>query len=72
MPYSDLPLADLEAYRPSIPEPGDFDEFWSRTLHEARQHDLAPVRVPTRAPITELIIEDLTFLVSLESPFGPG
>jgi len=40
MPFFDLPLAELERYQPSIPEPADFDAFWSSTLEAARQSPL--------------------------------
>jgi len=61
MPFSDMVQAELEQYRPSIPEPDDFDAFWSKTLEEARRHDLAVERVAGDTPVTELLIEDLTF-----------
>lgn len=34
MPSADLSLADCRTYRPELPEPDDFDAFWSRTLDE--------------------------------------
>jgi cephalosporin-C deacetylase len=40
MPLFDLPLEQLRAYHPDIPEPADFDAFWSSTLDAARKHDL--------------------------------
>ncbi len=36
MPISDLPLAELENFRPEIHLPKDFDEFWEQTLTESR------------------------------------
>lgn len=36
MPRFDLPLDELRTYRPDVSEPADFDDFWSRTLAEAR------------------------------------
>lgn len=36
MTQFDLPLADLEAFRPPREEPADFDVFWAETLGEAR------------------------------------
>ncbi|WIM94054.1 acetylxylan esterase [Actinoplanes oblitus] len=36
MAHFDLPLAELRAYRSATPAPAGFDEFWSRTLAEAR------------------------------------
>lgn len=41
MSHSDLPLDVLRAYRPDLPMPGDLDQFWTNTLSEARDHDLA-------------------------------
>lgn len=38
MAQFDLPLAELEQYRPEIAEPADFDDFWAATLAEARTH----------------------------------
>ncbi|MEU5716870.1 acetylxylan esterase [Streptomyces sp. NPDC020403] len=38
MPSADLPLEDCRAYRPELPLPEGFDDFWSGTLGEAR-HD---------------------------------
>ena len=32
MAMFDLPLAELESYRPDVAEPDDFDAFWSATL----------------------------------------
>lgn len=36
MPRFDLPLEELRSYRPEVREPADFDDFWTRTLAEAR------------------------------------
>jgi cephalosporin-C deacetylase len=41
MPFFDLPLEQLEAYRPARNEPADFDAFWAATLDEARSQPLA-------------------------------
>lgn len=35
MPAFDLPLTELECYRPDIEEPADFDTFWRDTLKAA-------------------------------------
>ena len=40
MPLFDFPLDKLETYKPPSPEQPDFDDFWSRTLAEARAHPL--------------------------------
>ena len=36
MPYSDMPLEQLQAYKPARSEAADFDTFWESTLQEAR------------------------------------
>jgi len=36
----DLPLEQLQIYKPERSEPADFDSFWSRTLAEARSFPL--------------------------------
>jgi len=67
MPFTDMPLAELRAFNPAVREPADFDAFWAETLAEARTAaDLAgaaaaATRTPADTPITELIVEDLTF-----------
>ena len=38
MALFDLPLSELEAYRPARKEPKDFDAFWQRTLQAARAY----------------------------------
>ncbi|MFC1430305.1 acetylxylan esterase [Streptacidiphilus sp. N1-3] len=42
MSLFDLPLDELRSYRSASVEPEDFDQFWSKTLAEARTHDLDP------------------------------
>ncbi|MFD7921974.1 acetylxylan esterase [Streptomyces sp. NPDC059740] len=61
MPLSDMRLDALEAYRPSLPEPADFDDFWAATLAEARAHDLAPRFAPVGTPLTQVVHEDVEF-----------
>ncbi|MFJ4879051.1 acetylxylan esterase [Streptomyces sp. NPDC088745] len=38
MPLTDLGLDELTRYRPELSVPEDFDDFWRRTLEEARRH----------------------------------
>jgi cephalosporin-C deacetylase len=40
MPFFDMPLEQLQVYRPAREEPADFDAFWARTLDETRRHPL--------------------------------
>ena len=61
MAMFDLDLDQLQQYRPTVAEPDDFDEFWTATLAEARQHDLDPVfeRVDVGTPVFDSY--DVTF-----------
>jgi cephalosporin-C deacetylase len=43
MAFSDMPLEQLESYKPVREEATDFDSFWADTLAQAREHDLNPV-----------------------------
>jgi cephalosporin-C deacetylase len=63
MPYTDLPLDALRAYRPDVRRPDDFDAFWAETVADARAagQGTAPVLVSADTPVTGLVIEDLTF-----------
>lgn len=40
MAQTDLPLAELEVYRPDLPVPADLEAFWRSTIADARAHDL--------------------------------
>ncbi|MER8002274.1 acetylxylan esterase [Streptomyces sp. NPDC095613] len=61
MALFDLPVDELRAYRSRSVEPEDFDQFWEKTLAEARGHDLGArfERVPTALRTVELF--DVTF-----------
>lgn len=61
MPLTDLPQDELELFRPDVAEPADFDAFWQRTIAQARDRATAPVVEPAVTPITQLVVEDLTF-----------
>ncbi|KDA06668.1 acetyl xylan esterase [Microbacterium sp. CH12i] len=61
MPLTDLPIDQLQAYRPAVAEPEDFDEFWRRTLDESRAAGGTLTLDHASTPISELIVEDLTF-----------
>jgi len=61
MALTDLSRDELETYRPQVPEPEDLDEFWAGTLAESRAAAAEPKLEPARTPVTELIVEDLTF-----------
>ncbi len=61
MPQFDLPLVELEQYRPERAEPADFDDFWKTTLTEAASFDLNARFDEVDAGYTELVTEDVTF-----------
>lgn len=61
MPLFDLPLAELETYRPELDEPTDLDAFWAGTLAEARTHDLAVEVEPVDAGLTLVETSEITF-----------
>lgn len=51
MPLTDLSLEDCRVYRPDLPEPPDFDAFWTRTLSEAPAADGSAVDKPLFTPV---------------------
>lgn len=61
VPLTDMPLDDLRDYRPDVPVPVDFEAFWESTIAQSRAAATEPTLVPADSPITELIVEDLTF-----------
>jgi cephalosporin-C deacetylase len=61
MPLTDLTLPELVDYRPEVQQPEDFDDFWATTLAESRAAGGRVVLEPVTTPITQLVIEDLTF-----------
>ncbi|MFT2815450.1 acetylxylan esterase [Leifsonia sp. A12D58] len=57
----DLSLPELQRYRPDVAEPDDFDEFWQRTLAEARTFPAEPVCERVSSPLSQIEAYDLTF-----------
>ncbi|WP_432055666.1 acetylxylan esterase [Streptomyces sp. bgisy022] len=57
----DLPLDGLREYRGSTTEPGDFDAFWSKTLAEARAHDLDVRFEAVDTELATVRVFDVTF-----------
>src|SRR5438552_3111388 len=57
----DLPLEELRAYRPQVAEPTDFDEFWARTISEARAADWAPRVTRIKSVLTSVEVNDVEF-----------
>ena len=61
MPLFDLSLADLRAYQSQVIAPLDFDEFWSRTLAEARSLAVDPVFEKIETGLDLFDVFDVTF-----------
>lgn len=61
MPVFDLPLAELEQYRPVVAEPADFDAFWQGTIAEARAVGGTPTLEPFDARLSTIDVWDVTF-----------
>jgi cephalosporin-C deacetylase len=62
MPLFDLPLSELRAYRSSIEEPGDLDEFWQGAIEFSRYCAGEPVLTPYRKVLYRgLTAYDTTF-----------
>ena len=61
MPLFDMPLEDMQNYRPPLPEPADFDSFWKSTLAAARSHDLNPRFEPVDVGLRTLDVFDVSF-----------
>jgi cephalosporin-C deacetylase len=61
MAYFDLPLHELEGYRPEVSPPSDFDEVWSSTLAEAREVPLTVSRHAVETRLRTVAVEDLRF-----------
>jgi cephalosporin-C deacetylase len=61
MPYFDLPLVDLERYRPKIMRPADFEQFWQDTLDRVHEHPLAARFSKVDGPLTTVDVHDASF-----------
>jgi cephalosporin-C deacetylase len=58
---SDLPLEELIRYQPTVAEPDDFDQFWRRTLTDARAHDLDVRSQEIDTPYRTVRVYDVRF-----------
>ena len=57
----DLPLDQLRDYRPDLPEPADFDEFWAATLAQTRAFPLAATFEPAVSLLSTVEVFDVRF-----------
>lgn len=60
MPRFDLSPAELRSYRPDVPEPADFDAFWTATLAGHCPSD-PPVLTPVASRLALVEVLDVTF-----------
>jgi cephalosporin-C deacetylase len=61
MSFFDMPLEELERYRPALSEQPDFDEFWQRSLAETRAHPLDARFEATDFGLRTIEVFDVTF-----------
>src|SRR5581483_12301206 len=59
--FFDMPLEQLQTYRPPRREPADFDAFWQETLAEARRFPLNAVFARVDFGLRTLETYDVTF-----------
>jgi len=59
--YFDMPLEELQVYRPQRDEPVDFDEFWQATLAESRTSPLNAVFEPVDFGLKTVDTLDISF-----------
>jgi len=57
----DLPLEELQTYRPPRPEPADFDAFWAAALAAARATPAAATFTPIDAGLRLIDVDDVSF-----------
>ena len=57
----DMPLEQLQTYRPTRNEPADFEAFWSQTLAEARQFPLNATFKPIGTGLRLIDVFDVTY-----------
>ncbi|MFE2559902.1 acetylxylan esterase [Streptomyces sp. NPDC059352] len=61
MSQFDLPIDRLRTYRSTSVEPEDFDAFWTKTLDEARAHELDARFEPVATGLATVEVYDVTF-----------
>ncbi|HEY9307188.1 MAG TPA: acetylxylan esterase [Microbacterium sp.] len=57
----DLPVHELEQYRPAVRAPRDFDEFWKESLVEARRYDTEMKCERIASPLETVDVFDVRF-----------
>jgi hypothetical protein len=57
----DMPLAELQRYRPDVTEPSDFVEFWRSEVDDARTHPIDAAFVPASTHLRHAEVFDVEF-----------
>lgn len=57
----DMPLEELRAYRPTVAEPVDFEDFWGDTLSAARAHGRPVIASPAETVFDKVVVRDVRF-----------
>lgn len=68
MPLVDMPLEQLERYRPALAAPPDLRDLWDRTLRDARRHAPVAGLEPVDVGLPRVEVADLTFAGSGGEP----
>jgi len=63
----DMPLAQLEEYRPPLTREGDFEAFWAQTLAASQRQPLQASLEQTPYPVERVTVHRVTY-----DGFGPG
>ena len=61
MPFADMPLAELQAYRPPSTRQGDFDAYWNDALAESADIPLDVATEPLDYPAEGVRVSRLTY-----------
>ena len=61
MAFFDLPLSELQTYKPTREEPADWAAFWQETLQQTRAHPLNAQFAPADFGLRTLETYDVTF-----------
>ena len=59
--FPDIPLEELQIYRPQRNEPADFDVFWAKTLQENKNYSLNAEFKPLEIPFKFIKAFDVSF-----------
>jgi cephalosporin-C deacetylase len=60
--FTEMPLSELQEYRPDLAVPKDLDAFWRMTLSEVTEHSLDVVAEPVRdTPLRSVVVYEVAF-----------